>query len=356
MSEPIDASPPSQPEVDASSAVGVSPAATSSPRPEPAPSEQAAHVEAGPSVGVSPTTAPSEGPDATSAPPATVEDEASRAPERASSAPSAEASAGEDAPLVVEAESPLTPGLVADLDEVVALSVSPERLFVYWEVRAESRDAAKARAPLGELTLRVLTVQASWDGPEPATRDVPIDALVGDRFIGDIPPGAAIRVSVGWRTDDLFDPIAVGAEVRAPRATPSAATSTTVRRWSLHEAGAQPGEPLDAAALHALAQASLASAGPSRLDSAAHGAASPEPSEGAHTTVTRIPAGADTKDLALGQRSTTPSTLGERTITYLRGGASDLVRVETFTPWGAALYGGASELGLGGASELSSRG
>lgn len=252
------------------------------------------------------------------------------------------------APLVVEAESPLTPGLVAELDEVVALSVSPERLFVYWEVRAESRDAARARAPGGELTLRVLTVQASWDGPEPELRDVPIDALVGDRFLGDIPPGAAIRVSVGWRSDDLFDPIAVGAEVRAPRATPTSTPSTTVRRWSLYEPDASAQGTLDpgALALHALAQASSPTAGPP--------SSAPEQGavvSGVRTTVTRV-AQALVPEAELGLSASTPSTLGERTVTYLRGGASDLVRIETFTPWGAALYGGASDLGLGGASDL----
>ncbi|MFO0586034.1 MAG: DUF4912 domain-containing protein [Polyangiaceae bacterium] len=105
-----------------------------------------------------------------------------------------------------------------DVDEVVALAVDPSTFYVYWEVRPTTFAHMATRSPGGSLSLRVTAVTPGWDGPIVETRDVPIDALHGDHFIHHVRPRADVRVSVGWVSDGRFDPIAIGAEVSAPRA------------------------------------------------------------------------------------------------------------------------------------------
>ena len=123
----------------------------------------------------------------------------------------AEAVAGADAPPVTMPEH-------YDVDEVVALAVDPSTFYVYWEVRPTTFAHMVARNPGGSLALRVTAVTPGWEGPIVETRDVPIDALHGDHFIHHVRPRADVRVSVGWIADGRFDPIAIGAEVSAPRA------------------------------------------------------------------------------------------------------------------------------------------
>jgi len=105
-----------------------------------------------------------------------------------------------------------------DVDEVVALAVDPSTFYVYWEVRPTTFAHMAARSPSGSLALRVTAVTPGWDGPIVETRDVAIDALHGDHFIHHVRPRADVRVSVGWISEGRFDPIAIGAEVSAPRA------------------------------------------------------------------------------------------------------------------------------------------
>lgn len=105
-----------------------------------------------------------------------------------------------------------------DVDEVVALAVDPSTFYVYWEVRPTTFAQMVSRQPTGSLVLRVMAVTPGWEGPIVETRDVRIDALYGDHFIHHVRPRADVRVSIGWATADHFDPIAVGAEVSAPRA------------------------------------------------------------------------------------------------------------------------------------------
>jgi hypothetical protein len=120
-----------------------------------------------------------------------------------------------------------------DVDEVVALAVDPSTFYVYWEVRPTTFAHRMASSPGGSLALRVVAITPGWDGPIVETRDIHIDALFGDRFIHHVRPRADVRVSVGWLDQDRFDPIAVGAEVSAPRAFVAAGASST------------PGAPLD---------------------------------------------------------------------------------------------------------------
>jgi hypothetical protein len=141
--------------------------------------------------------------------------------------PAAEAAeAAEPAPL----DEPALPDRY-EVDEVVAIAVDPRTIYLYWEVRATTLAHARARRPDGWLGIRVASVTASWEGPRVDTRDLRVDALYGDRFLRDVQPGSNVRVSVGWRTDDAFEPLAVGVEVTAPRMVPVASVSLEVARW-----------------------------------------------------------------------------------------------------------------------------
>ncbi len=132
-------------------------------------------------------------------------------------AAAAEAAAGRDA-------APVTMPEHYDVDEVVALAVDPSTFYVYWEVRPTTFANMVTRDPNGALALRVTAVTPGWEGPIIETRDVPIDALHGDHFIHHVRPRADVRVSVGWIAEGRFDPIAIGAEVSAPRAFVAAGT------------------------------------------------------------------------------------------------------------------------------------
>jgi Domain of unknown function (DUF4912)/Tetratricopeptide repeat len=118
-----------------------------------------------------------------------------------------------------------------EVDEVVAIAVDPRTIYVYWEVRPTTLAHVRASHPGGALNLRIASVTASWEGPRAETRDLHVDSLYGDRFIRDIRPGSLIRVSVGWKSDAGFEPLAVGDELSAPRMLPVDALTHDVVRW-----------------------------------------------------------------------------------------------------------------------------
>jgi hypothetical protein len=118
-----------------------------------------------------------------------------------------------------------------EVDEVVAIAVDPRTIYLYWEVRATTLAHARARRPDGALCVRLASVTASWEGPLVDARDLHVDALYGDRFVRDVQPGSNVRVSVGWKSAEGFEPFAVGAEVMAPRMVPVESVSQDVARW-----------------------------------------------------------------------------------------------------------------------------
>jgi hypothetical protein len=118
-----------------------------------------------------------------------------------------------------------------EVDEVVAIAVDPRTIYLYWEVRPTTLAGARAAHPDGSMCVRVACVTASWEGPLVETRDLPVDALYGDRFVHDIRPGANVRVSLGWKSAAGFEPLAVGAELTAPRAVPVESVAEDVARW-----------------------------------------------------------------------------------------------------------------------------
>lgn len=256
-----------------------------------------------------------------------------------------------------------------DVDEVVAIAVDPETIYVYWEVRAVTLARALARRPSGRLALRIAAVSPSWDGPVTRTWELLVDALHGDRFINDIPQGANVRVSVGWLDGGAFEPFAVGAEVASPRLAPSEVESREVGHWTpeIH----LPASPVP------LGRAPRASQG--TWAPAPHGLDSPAPSPGAGPATSPGASAASPVPLSPGRPAPGLTALAPRGGTgpgidratrsaeltrsyfrtfagnYIRGGASDQVRGGASDLWGGAsdyVRGGASDLLWGGASDL----
>ncbi len=83
-----------------------------------------------------------------------------------------------------------------DVDECVAIAVDPATLYVYWEVRDDTfKNLTKQD---GALTLRVLVIVPTWDGPRTFTRDIDVTTQVGDWFVRDLPKDAIVRAAIGW--------------------------------------------------------------------------------------------------------------------------------------------------------------
>ena len=118
-----------------------------------------------------------------------------------------------------------------EVDEVVAIAVDPQTIYLYWEIRPTTLAHARKRMPEGRLAIRVLSVLASWDGPITRKREINVDALHGDLYVHDIEPGSHVRVAIGWLASS-FEPFAVGMEVAAPQALPiETAGVPAVARW-----------------------------------------------------------------------------------------------------------------------------
>jgi hypothetical protein len=83
-----------------------------------------------------------------------------------------------------------------DVDECIALAVDPATLYVYWEVRDDTY--ARLVKNEGALTLRVLVIVPTWDGPRTFTRDIEVQAALGDWFVRDLPKDAIVRAAIGW--------------------------------------------------------------------------------------------------------------------------------------------------------------
>ena len=87
-----------------------------------------------------------------------------------------------------------------DVDECVAITVDPATLYVYWEVRDETLAALQKREGAGTLTLRVLVIVPTWDGPRTYTRDIDVRSTLGDWFVRELPKDAIVRAAIGWLT------------------------------------------------------------------------------------------------------------------------------------------------------------
>jgi len=118
-----------------------------------------------------------------------------------------------------------------NVDEIVAISVDPTTIYLYWEVRPTSFARARAKNPEGALVIRTAIVTPSWEGPIVEQRDVRIDALYGDAYLRNVRPGSDIRMSVGWSYRGSFEPFAIGAEVATARKEPVAGSAQQKAVW-----------------------------------------------------------------------------------------------------------------------------
>jgi len=119
-----------------------------------------------------------------------------------------------------------------DVDECVAIAIDPVTVYVYWEVRDATLDHLRRARADGTLSLRLLIITPSWDGPRSATRDFDVDCAIGDRVIRDLPAGAVVRAAIGFRTEGAFLPIAHAPALETPPGAPSPARVESFVRWT----------------------------------------------------------------------------------------------------------------------------
>jgi hypothetical protein len=119
-----------------------------------------------------------------------------------------------------------------DVDECVAIAVDPVTLYVYWEVRESTLEHVRRTRADGALTLRLLIITPSWDGPRSATRDFDVDGATTHRTVRDLPAGAVVRAGIGWRTGEVFLPIAHAPALETPPGVPCPAIAESFVRWT----------------------------------------------------------------------------------------------------------------------------
>ncbi|UQA59632.1 DUF4912 domain-containing protein [Polyangium aurulentum] len=181
-----------------------------------------------------------------------------------------------------------------NVDEIVAVSVDPTTVYLYWEVRPTSMARARAHRPEGALVVRMISVTPSWQGPLVDQRDLRVDALYGDVYVRNLRPGSNVRVTVGWLASGELDPFAIGAEVATPRASLAPDVAHEVARWT-PEPPAAPAHVHAEAPAHAAAPASAEPSSRWAEDTAVEwpidaGAMQPHVTEAALPEVARPPA------------------------------------------------------------------
>ena len=124
-------------------------------------------------------------------------------------------------------DAPLPPRY--DVDECVAIPVDPHVVYVYWEVRGATLAAAGSG---DDLTLRVVVVVPTWDGPRTTTRDFGVDGAIGEYFVRDLPDGALVRVAIGTWQGETFVPIAHSPALDTPPGGPSPLVADALVRWT----------------------------------------------------------------------------------------------------------------------------
>ncbi|APR86039.1 Cobalamin biosynthesis protein BluB [Minicystis rosea] len=239
-----------------------------------------------------------------------------------------------------------------EVDEVVAIAVDPRTIYIYWEIRPTTLAHARAGRPDGQLALRIASVTASWEGPVVDKRDLHVDALYGDRFLRDVQPGSNVRVSIGWKSGAGFEPLAVGAEVTAPRAVPVESVAQDVARWE------EPVAPFAAWRPESAGLAPIGTSAPMRTNASGHDPFVPPPAAApvpwARSIAGALPAGqgapVDTGVAVWGEPGAAPGdVIGEVLVEsawFVAGGASELSRSGPgrALPVHVPLFGGASEL------------
>ncbi len=119
-----------------------------------------------------------------------------------------------------------------DVDECVAIPVDPETLYVYWEVRDRTIEYMRATRPGGTISLRVVIVTPTWDGPRSSVRDHDVHANLGDYFVRGLPPGCVVRAAIGWKIGDSFLSIAHSSALETPPGLPSPLLADVLVKWT----------------------------------------------------------------------------------------------------------------------------
>ncbi|WP_394826442.1 DUF4912 domain-containing protein [Pendulispora albinea] len=127
-------------------------------------------------------------------------------------------------------DQPLPPKY--DVDECVAIPVDPRTMFVYWEVRDDTLAYLKRTHRDGQIALRVLIIEPTWDGPRTYVRDHVVNAQVGDYFIRDLPLGCVVRAGLGWREGDAFVSVAHSPTLEVPPGAASPILAESLVRWT----------------------------------------------------------------------------------------------------------------------------
>jgi hypothetical protein len=157
-------------------------------------------------------------------------------------------------------DAPLPPK--DDVNECVAIPVDPTTLFVYWEVRDQTREHLERTRPGGVVALRVLVIEPTWDGPTTMVRDQDVGASLGDFFVRGLPIGAVVRAAIGWRVGDVFVSISHSPALETPPGKPSDVVAEGLMRWTPRGAiPIEPGQPEALAIARALGRARAQAAG-----------------------------------------------------------------------------------------------
>lgn len=119
------------------------------------------------------------------------------------------------------------------VDECIAIAVDPTTLYVYWEIQEDTFEHLRARMPGGAITLRVLVILPTWDGPRSYQRDVEVHAAVGDWFVRELPEGAVVRAAVGYKSaEGVFVSASHSRGVEPSRKSGAAAVAQWLVRWT----------------------------------------------------------------------------------------------------------------------------
>lgn len=127
-------------------------------------------------------------------------------------------------------DAPLPPKY--DVDECVAIPVDPRTMFVYWEVRDDTFAHLKKTRAGGHISLRVLVIEPTWDGPKTTVRDHDVWAQIGEFFVRDLPLGSVVRTGLGWRDGEAFVPVAHSPALEVPPGVPSPVVAELLVKWT----------------------------------------------------------------------------------------------------------------------------
>ncbi len=129
------------------------------------------------------------------------------------------------------------------VDECVAIQIDPATLFAYWEIREGTLAHLRRRRSDGVVALRAFVVTADWNGPRSFSRDIDVHEPLGEWVIRDLPAGAVIRVAVGWRTGEVFLPVAHSPALETAYGEPGPVRAEVAVRWTAR--GPLPVTPAD---------------------------------------------------------------------------------------------------------------